>query len=76
MRKQFFSVLLCLLLGIGLLPPSAWAADPEEPPTRGLTIYVDGINGDDANGDGTQEHPYATLATAVAVAAGTTPPSW
>ena len=68
MRKQFFSVLLCLLLGIGLLPPSAWAADPEEPPTRGLTIYVDGITGDDANGDGTQEHPFATLATAVAVA--------
>lgn len=60
MTKRIFAALLCVIMLVGLLPVTAFAADPK-------TIYVDAKSGSDTN-DGSKESPYKTVVKAVAAA--------
>ena len=66
MKKRWLGILLALCLLV-CLAPAALAAETESP-AGPVEVYVGGENGDDTNGDGSQESPYATLAKAVDVA--------
>ena len=58
--KKVLSGLLSLLLIAGSFPVAA-AAPVTDARTISATIYVDATTGSDANGDGTQGKPYATI---------------
>ena len=67
MKKRWLGILLALCLLV-CLAPAALAAETDSPADP-IKVYVDGEQGDDTNGNGSQESPYATLATAVKEAA-------
>jgi hypothetical protein len=56
----------------GGIPGLVFLGDPLAP--RGAPIFVDGDAGDDATGDGSVDHPYRTIARALAEAGGMAPP--
>lgn len=62
MKKRWLGILLALCLLV-CFAPAALAAETDSPadPTE---VYVS-VTGDDTTGDGSEEKPYATLATAV-----------
>ena len=57
MKKRLFAVLLAVLMIASLGTVAAFADDAE-------TVYVAATTGDDTNGNGTQDSPYATLSKA------------
>ena len=63
MKKRWLGILLALCLLV-CLAPAALAAETDSP-VDPIKVYVDGEQGDDTNGNGSEEKPYATLATAV-----------
>ena len=67
MKKRWLGILLALCLLV-CFAPAALAAETDSP-VDPIKVYVDGEQGDDTNGNGSQERPYATLATAVKEAA-------
>ena len=72
MKKKFLALVLTLAMVLSLLPATALATggNEGETPSAGSTIYVDAMNGNDAQeGVGTTaEKAYKTLKTAVAAA--------
>ena len=58
--KRSLAMMLALLMALCIVPTVAFA--------EAKTIYVDAKKGNDTTGKGTQDSPYATLATAVNVA--------
>ena len=73
MKKKFLALVLTLAMVLSLVPVTALAAggNEEGTPSAGSTIYVDAINGDDAQeGVGTTaKKAYKTVEKAVAAAA-------
>ena len=63
MKKRWLGILLALCLLV-CLAPAALAAETDSP-VDPIKVYVDGEQGDDTNGNGSQKSPYATLACAV-----------
>ena len=63
MKKRWLGILLALCLLV-CFAPAALAAETDSP-VDPIKVYVDGEQGDDTNGNGSQESPYATLAKAV-----------
>ena len=68
-RARVWSVLLVCAMLLALFPVSTFAEPGDGTTPNGQEIYV-AATGSDETGDGTQENPYATLATAVEKAAG------
>ena len=66
MKKRWLGILLALCLLV-CLAPAALATETE--PSVGLAEVYVSAKGDDETGNGSQERPYATLATAVKEAA-------
>ena len=64
MKKRVSAILLALVLVFGLLPATALAAEGE---STTPAVYVSSA-GDDTNGNGSEDKPFATLAKAVDVA--------
>ena len=67
MKKRWLGILLALCLLV-CLAPAALAAETDSP-VDPIKVYVDGEQGDDTNGNGSEGSPYATLAKAVEEAA-------
>ena len=61
MKKRVSAILLALVLVFGLLPATALAAEGE---STTPAVYVSSA-GDDTNGNGSEDKPFATLAKAV-----------
>ena len=70
MRKRMLSIWLCLMMVMSILPTVSFAAESDTAPEGGAKIYVDAVNGNDAQTDvgTTAEKAYKTLATAVTAA--------
>lgn len=64
MKRRILSSLMALVLVFGLLPATALAAEGE---STTPAVYVSSA-GDDTNGNGSEDKPFATLAKAVDVA--------
>lgn len=64
MKRRILSSLMALVLVFGLLPATALAAEGE---STTPAVYVSSV-GDDTNGNGSEDKPFATLAKAVDVA--------
>ena len=64
MKKRVSAILLALVLVFGLLPATALAAEGE---STTPAVYVSSA-GDDTNGNGSEDKPYATLVKAVEAA--------
>lgn len=64
MKRRILSSLMALVLAFGLLPATALAAEGE---STTPAVYVSSA-GDDTNGNGSEDKPFATLAKAVDVA--------
>lgn len=64
------SIWLCLMMVMSILPTVSFAAESDTAPEGGAKIYVDAVNGNDAQTDvgTTAEKAYKTLATAVTAA--------
>lgn len=61
MKKRVSAILLALVLVFGLLPATVFAAEGE---STTPAVYVSSA-GDDTNGNGSEDKPFATLAKAV-----------
>ena len=62
MKKRWLGILLALCLLV-CFAPAALAVETDSPADP-IKVYVDGEQGDDTDGDGSLESPYATLAKA------------